>query len=91
MSKTHCVTLSKMPDSWEGLEVKALCGAYVKDARPVWKLNFQTFQVEGMNTVMFCEVCFPLAVLPVDERAYVVGILPAEEAMRFNADLSDDL
>lgn len=87
MSKTHCVALAKMPETWDGQRIQALCGKWVVNARPVFKVNFETFQVEGMNTLQFCEVCFPLAMAPVEDRKYIVGILPAEEAMKANNEL----
>lgn len=89
MSRTHCVSLKRMPDTWEGLNVQALCGQVVINARPVFRLNFQTLEVKSLNTLAFCAICFPLAMLPVDGREYIAGILPAEEALKLNG-VSDE-
>lgn len=70
------------PDA--GTDLTALCGKVVPNARPIFRLDLATGEIEVVNTITFCKVCFSLAVEPGGGRKYLYGVTNAQGAHEVN-------
>jgi hypothetical protein len=69
--------------------VTCLCGAKIENAKPVLELELESGALSARNTLSLCHVCLVLALTPTENRVWVFGLLPAEDADRVNRLNSD--
>lgn len=82
-SKAHVIAVKEPIYTWP-TEITALCGAVVKDPRPVMSLS-PDGRMESKSTIYFCRDCGKgIIKIASGERRYLYGVMTAEEAFRIN-------
>lgn len=84
--KTHVVIVDHpIPENCWPESIKALCGAEIKNPRPVMTIDAELGVLTAQSTLMICRVCATLALAPSPKEVkWVYGIMCAEEAHRAN-------
>lgn len=65
-------------------DVICLCGAEVKEAKPVLELEIMSGALSAQKTMVVCHTCLLLALSSTSARTWIFGLLPAEQADRAN-------
>jgi hypothetical protein len=82
--RTHIYATDQPVQTWPE-SLKVLCGAVVKNPRPVMMLDADTGHMEAQSTLVFCGQCgLSMATPTGPTRRYYYGLLTAEEAHRAN-------
>lgn len=81
--KAHLLAVEHKVTDWPP-SVKALCGAEVKNPRPVLDFDLESRELTVLNTILVCPTCWVLSAQVFEVAKYLYGVLPAEAAHRAN-------